>query len=58
MSSRWQAEGGDPRDYSPTRGERQNVLAYLRHYRLSFHPTCSGRDTGPLRECIDGRTGQ
>jgi hypothetical protein len=38
----------DPRDFSPTRGERANVLAYLRNYRISFELKCQGLDADQL----------
>lgn len=42
MSNKWQTEGGDPRVTAPTRGERDNVLAYLRYYRTTFELKCDG----------------
>jgi uncharacterized damage-inducible protein DinB len=44
MSDMWQPDGDDPRDYSPTRGERANVLTYLRNYRRTFELKCEGLD--------------
>ncbi len=48
MSDLWQPDGEDPRDFSPTRGERQNVLTYLRNYRHSFRLKCQGLDAEQL----------
>jgi uncharacterized damage-inducible protein DinB len=48
MSDLWQPEGEDPRDYSATRGERANVLTYLRNYRHSFAMKCEGLDADQL----------
>jgi uncharacterized damage-inducible protein DinB len=48
MSDMWQPEGEDPRDYSPTRGEQANVLAYLQNYRLTFGLKCQGLDAEQL----------
>jgi uncharacterized damage-inducible protein DinB len=38
----------DPRDYSPTRGERGTVLAYLRNYRLAFELKCRDLDADQM----------
>ena len=46
--SLWQTDGDDPRDYSATRGERANVLAYLRNYRVTFELKCQGLDADQL----------
>jgi uncharacterized damage-inducible protein DinB len=48
MSDMWQPDGEDLRDYSPTRGERQNVLTYLRNYRLAFRMKCQGLNAEQL----------
>jgi uncharacterized damage-inducible protein DinB len=48
MSDIWQPEGDDPRDFSPTRGEQQNVLTYLRNYRHAFRMKCQGLDAEQL----------
>jgi len=48
MSDMWLSQDEDPRDYSPTRGERANVLAYLRNYRLTFELKCQGLDAEQL----------
>ena len=48
MSDMWLPEGEDPRDYSGTRGERDNVLAYLRNYRMTFKLKCEGLDAEQL----------
>jgi uncharacterized damage-inducible protein DinB len=48
MSDLWQPDGEDPRDFSPTRGERQNVLTYLRNYRHAFRMKCQGLDAEQL----------
>jgi uncharacterized damage-inducible protein DinB len=48
MSSVWQADGDDPRDYSPTRGEQETVLAYLRNYRAVLELKCRGLDAEQL----------
>jgi len=48
MSDIWQPEGEDPRDFSPTRGEQQNVLTYLRNYRHAFRMKCQGLDAEQL----------
>ncbi len=48
MSDMWQSEAGDPRDFSPTRGEQANVLAYLRNYRIGFKLKCEGLDADQL----------
>lgn len=48
MSGTWQPEGEDRRDYSPTRGERETVLAYLRNYRVVFEMKCEGLDAEQL----------
>ena len=50
MSDMWQPEGEDPRDYGPTRGERDNVLAYLRNYRHTFALKCEGLDAEQLAQ--------
>jgi uncharacterized damage-inducible protein DinB len=42
MSDMWLPPDEDPRDYSPTRGERDTVLAYLRNYRRTFELKCVG----------------
>lgn len=48
MTDLWQTDGDDPRDYSPTRGEQANVLAYLRNYRHTFRMKCAGLDAEQL----------
>ena len=48
MSDMWQPDGDDPRDYSATRGEQANTLAYLRNYRLTFKMKCEGLDAEQL----------
>ncbi|MCB0894358.1 MAG: DinB family protein [Nocardioides sp.] len=48
MSDNGQPEGADRRDYSPTHGERENVLAYLRNYRITFEMKCEGLDAEQL----------
>ncbi len=48
MSDMWQPDGDDPRDYSSTRGEQANTLAYLRNYRLTFKLKCEGLDAEQL----------
>ena len=48
MSDMWLSQDEDPRDYSPTRGEQANVLAYLRNYRLTFELKCQGLDAEQL----------
>ncbi|MFL6151556.1 MAG: DinB family protein [Ornithinibacter sp.] len=48
MSDLWQPDGDDPRDFSATRGEQQNVLTYLRNYRHAFRMKCAGLDAGQL----------
>lgn len=44
MSDVWEADGEDTRDYSPTRGERECVLSYLRNYRALLELKCRGLD--------------
>ena len=44
----WQPDGDDPRDYTATRGEQANVLAYLSNYRLTFGLKCQGLDAEQL----------
>lgn len=48
MSDMWLPDGEDPRDYSPARGEQQNLLVYLRNYRLTFELKCQGLDAEQL----------
>jgi uncharacterized damage-inducible protein DinB len=48
MSDIWQPDGDDPRDYSPTRGERDTVLTYLRNYRITFELKCQDLDAEQL----------
>jgi len=48
MNDMWLPEAEDPRDYSSTRGERANPLAYLRNYRLTFKLKCEGLDAEQL----------
>jgi uncharacterized damage-inducible protein DinB len=48
MSDMWLPADQDPRDFSATRGERDNVLLYLRNYRLAFEMKCQGLDAEAL----------
>lgn len=48
MTNIWEPDGEDPRDFSPTRGERHNVLTYLRNYRHTFRLKCAGLDAEQL----------
>lgn len=48
MSSFWEPDGEDPRDFSPTRGERHTVQTYLRNYRHTFRLKCAGLDAEQL----------
>ncbi len=48
MSDMWLPPDQDPRDQSPTRGERETVLAYLRNYRTTFELKCQGLDAEQL----------
>ena len=48
MSDMWLPDAEDPRDYSATRGEQENLLAYLRNYRLTFAVKCEGLDAEQL----------
>jgi len=40
MSDMWTTPDNDPRNYRPSRGERANVLSYLRNYRMTFELNC------------------
>ncbi len=48
MSDMWLPPDRDPRDQTPTRGERETVLAYLRNYRMTFELKCQGLDAEQL----------
>jgi uncharacterized damage-inducible protein DinB len=44
----WLDPEDDPREAAPTRGERENLVAYLRHYRTTFELKCVGLDAEQL----------
>lgn len=48
MSDMWLPPDQDPREQTATRGERETVLAYLRHYRTTLELKCQGLDAEQL----------